>query len=291
MFALSNAPVGVVYGTTHAQTITIVNNDLGGVISFAATNFISAQGSNALINIRRTGGLGNGVNVHFEMSGGTAVPGIDYVNFSQNFTFNAGETNHAITIGLPFNVASTNGSFVNLSLSNPTSGATIGAVSNATLTIRHRTDPGNIPEAGAVFFSAAVDGVTVTNLILVTTNYTAGVFGFNSVVQLSAQQSINPGTSSSQLTEFAFEDLVANSVGVLNFADSSTANGQFSYNVTQGFFGTQFSYTGVPGTGGSVSIDALNITTKTIAGRFNLVVKNSVSLTSHTVVGSFRARW
>ena len=118
-----------------------------------------------------------------------------------------------------------------------------------------------------------------------------GVIYKGAFVDITARKTENSGTVSNKVIELGFQFLKATGVGPVNFPDASTANGAFFYNVTPNFGVTLLAYTGQFGTGGSVNIDVLNIATKTIAGRFNLVVKELLTGIAHTNTGSFRVRW
>ena len=289
--ALSNAPAGTPLGTTHSQAITIVDNDSGGKIEFATNSVAGFQGTNVAVRVIRTGGIAGGVSVPVSLGDGTAIAGIDYVNLSPTVTFNAGETSKTVLIALPFNAASTNGSEIFLTLGPPGGGATLGGLTTALLTIRYQAEPGTVPAAGDVFFKASVDGVTLSNLVLTVTNYFPNLGTGSPFVEITAQKTENSGTVSNKVIELGFQFLKATGVGPVNFPDASTANGVFFYNVTPNFGVTLLAYSGQFGTGGSVNIDVLNPATKTIAGRFNLVVKELLTGFAHTNTGSFRVRW
>ena len=290
-FILSNATGGVPLGTVHAQAITIVDNDLGGVINFATNSVAGFQGTNVTVRIIRTGGVAGGVTVPLTFGGGDAIAGIDYINLSPTLTFNAGETSKTILIALPFNAASTNSRSVFVSLGAPGGWANLGEVATAMLTIRYQAEPGTVPAAGEVFFKASVDGVSLSNLVLTVTNYFPNLGTGSPFVEITAQKTENSGTVSNKVIELGFQFLKATGIGPVNFPDASTANGVFFYNVTPNFGVTLLAYSGQFGTGGSVNIDVLNPATKTIAGRFNLVVKELLTGIAHTNTGSFRVRW
>jgi hypothetical protein len=69
--------------------------------------------------------------VSFSTGGGTAVAGKDYTPTSGTLTFNPGETSHTFTIPILANPAVQPDVTVNITLSNPTGGATIGQTSVA----------------------------------------------------------------------------------------------------------------------------------------------------------------
>ncbi|QYO65804.1 Calx-beta domain-containing protein [Leptolyngbya sp. 7M] len=113
-----------------------------GQIQFSSTSYSTNEGSAATINVIRSAGLDGTVGITVTLTDGTATggaactAGVDYINPGpQTLTFGNG-------VGLQtFNVQTcTDGTLkanetVNLTLSNPTGGATIGTNNPATLTI------------------------------------------------------------------------------------------------------------------------------------------------------------
>ena len=130
------SPVGVQLGTTHAQTITILENDLAGEISFGADVYSASEGgTNAVITLVRRHGLASGVTVDFHTENVTAAEGVDYSNVTQTVTFNAGETNKKVLVPLINNSVITDEKFVLLTLDNPAGGGSVAAPSSVNLII------------------------------------------------------------------------------------------------------------------------------------------------------------
>src|SRR6202008_3930484 len=73
--------------------------------------------------------------VDFATSDGTAFAGIDYVGKSGTLTFTPGLKSTNFTILILDNGVVDSNRTVNISLSNPTGGASLGALTNAVLTI------------------------------------------------------------------------------------------------------------------------------------------------------------
>ena len=278
-FQLSNPQGGVQLGTITNETVTIENDDFAGTVQFSATTYSGTEGSNAVVTITRTGGKAGGVTVTLGMVGISALSGVDFTNKSGAIVFNQGETNKTVLVPLVLDALTEGTETVNMFLTGATGGATLGAQTTATLNIQDKPDPNAVPEVGAVFFNATVNGTAHTGLTITSSSYSQSGVGGNSLLLLTASK----GSSES----FSFGNLVANGTGTVTL-NTSTANGIFQYiNASQLILaGTTYG-----GSGGTVTIDVLNTTTKTITGRYSLVIANSISSAIYTVTGSFRSHW
>ena len=119
--------------------MSIVDNDQGGAIQFSAATYTTTEPlavtSTASITLTRTGtSLASGASVQFATSNGTATAGIDYTATVTTLVFAAGETTKTVPIPILAGGASGDET-VNLTLSNPAGGATLGARTTAVLTI------------------------------------------------------------------------------------------------------------------------------------------------------------
>ena len=123
---------------------TIQNDDIAGALQFAAANYtVNANAGTANITVTRTGGSANNTTINYATSDGTAVSGQDYTGTSGVLTFNAGEVSKTFPIILLNKPGALSSATVNLTLSNPSSGAvnvpgasaTLGAQSTAIMTI------------------------------------------------------------------------------------------------------------------------------------------------------------
>src|SRR4029077_9902940 len=83
----------------------------------------------------RTGGTSGAVSVHYATSDGTATAGSDYTAASGTLTFADGEASKTFTVTILDDTAVEGNETVNLTLSGPTGGATLGTLASATLTI------------------------------------------------------------------------------------------------------------------------------------------------------------
>ncbi len=114
-----------------------------GAFTFASASYqVNEDGLLATIPVLRTGGLsgpnadGSGtVSVQFTASGGTAVPGVNYIPVSDTLSFAPGQTEDDVQIYVLHDSVITPNLSVNLALSNPTPPATDGNQNTAILTI------------------------------------------------------------------------------------------------------------------------------------------------------------
>jgi glucose/arabinose dehydrogenase len=171
---LNNPTGGARLGPLDASTITIVDNDPPGAVRFSAATYTVAEAmAVATITVQRTpGATASAVTVDYAtVPGGTATAGADYLLTSGTLTFNAGETSKTFTVPILNDKLTEPNERVNLALSNPTGGATLGTQSAAVLTI---TDD---DVAGVITFSAPTFTVgenAGSALIKVTRTGTAG---------------------------------------------------------------------------------------------------------------------
>lgn len=288
---LFNPTGGVPLGQATNALVTIVDDDFAGSVQFATNNYYGTEGSNAVITLVRTGGLAGGVSVHLLMNERTAVPGLDFGNKSGFITFAPGQSATNISVPILTDPQTETNETADLILDASTGGLAIGAQRNATLTIRDRQDPASIPEAGPVFFSVAVNGTNVTGLTLSDTNYVdLSAFGLNSALSFKATRLDTAGI----YTGFEFIGLAANGQEIISLPPHSSANGVIKFDRNNTLVAGQpeihaDSYNGDPT--GTVTIDVLNKTTRTVTGRFDFYLADVLAGKMYHVTGSFRVRW
>jgi hypothetical protein len=131
---LSN-PVNAVL--MRAQGIgNIVSGVTPGSLQFSAATY-SVRESRGSVNIviTRAGGSTGSISVHFATSGGTAVPNVAYVPTSGTLSFADGQTSASFPITILDDGVISLGQTVNVVLTSPTGGATLGTQSQAILQI------------------------------------------------------------------------------------------------------------------------------------------------------------
>ncbi|HWT01940.1 MAG TPA: Calx-beta domain-containing protein [Pyrinomonadaceae bacterium] len=189
-------------GGAKTDTDTIaVNVVKAGVLQFAAASYKpGAEGAVATITVKRTNGTNGTVKVDYATMNDTALAGQDYTAKSGTLTFLQGETSKTFT------VASTNDTKVEadetfkVRLSNPTNGATVGALDTSVVTIEDNDVPG-----------ASVNDVTVTEGNSGTRNAT-----FTVTLDEAPQAAVTVNFTTQNQSAIAGHDYVATS-GKLTF--------------------------------------------------------------------------
>ena len=129
-------PVGGLLGSQNTATLTVNDNDAAGVIQFSAANYTVGEAARrATITVTRTGGTASGVGVTYATSDGTATAGLDYTATSGILAFAVNQTTKTFTIPVTNDTTVEGNETINLTLSNPTGGAALGAQNTAQLTI------------------------------------------------------------------------------------------------------------------------------------------------------------
>ena len=154
-------------GTAGAQTsATVTINEIGapGMLQFSAASYsVSENGGAATITVDRIGGTNGAVSVNYATSNGSATDGADYTGASGTLNWADGDaTSKTFTVPILDDNAAEGAETVDLTLSAPTNGATLGTAS-ATLTIDD-FEPGTISVAGgaAISVNEAAGTVTIT---------------------------------------------------------------------------------------------------------------------------------
>ena len=133
---LSNPTGGAVLGVQKTAVLTVIDDDSGGALQFSAVAYRADEtGGSVTITVVRSGGVAGNVTVDYVAANGSAVAGSDYTANSGTLTFTAGDISKTFSILIVDDNAAEGNETVNLTLSNPTGGATLGAVSASVLTI------------------------------------------------------------------------------------------------------------------------------------------------------------
>ena len=181
-----------------------------GSLAFSSPTFTVNENGTPVtaVTVNRTGGSFGEVGATISLSDGTATAGNDYINTSITVTFANGETSKTVTISINNDTVYEPTETVNLTLSNPTNGATLGTQTTAVLNLID-----NDAVAGVLSFSNATYNINEngTPVTQVTINRTGGSDG-----AISTQILLTNGTAT------AGSDYVATPITV-NFANGETS--------------------------------------------------------------------
>jgi subtilisin family serine protease len=133
---LSNPTGGAALGSPSVAVLTIKNDDKAGKLSFKSGSYqVNEVAGMATITVSRSGGQAGGVTVDYSTSDGTATSDLDYKSTFGTLTFAAGETSRTFTVSVVNDGLVEGKETINLLLSNPTGGATLGNRTSAILTV------------------------------------------------------------------------------------------------------------------------------------------------------------
>lgn len=137
---LSNA-TGAALGTPGSVTVTILDDDetqqSPGALSFVGGSFqVSESAASAQVSVQRTGGSNSAVSVQVSTADGSATAGQDYTAVDSTLNWADGDAApKSFAVPILGDALPEPNETVNLSLSSPAGGATLGNPSNATLTV------------------------------------------------------------------------------------------------------------------------------------------------------------
>lgn len=159
------------YSNTRCVTVTgnALPPPLPGSIQFGAPTYaIGENGMTATITVTRMNGTAGGVTVDYTTADGSGTAGSDYTAATGSLTFGPDEASKEFTIVITDDATDEEDETVNLTLSNPTGGATLGAPFEAILTIidnEGSAAPGTLQFSSATYSEAENTGnatITVT---------------------------------------------------------------------------------------------------------------------------------
>src|SRR5262249_47263729 len=139
--ALTGPTGGAALGSQPSAQVIIRDDDTS--FSFSSANYTAVEtsdfftsGTNVTITVIRQGGTNGFVTVDFGTADGTATEAtFDYFGTSGTLSFPDGVTSNSFTVFVFDDTEVEGNETVNLSLSNPSPGTTLGSQPTATLTI------------------------------------------------------------------------------------------------------------------------------------------------------------
>jgi Calx-beta domain/PA14 domain/RTX calcium-binding nonapeptide repeat (4 copies) len=162
--------IAIIEGVTGLDINSGVFVEVQDEIAFSATNYkvLEDGTTQAAINLTRTFGNIGEVRVTLNLDNGTAIAGEDYNNTPIEVIFAQGEMSKTIYVPLTDDTVFEGNETINLSITNPTNGATIGAQSTAILTIS---------EEPVIAFDAANYSVSEDGTAQITVTRTSSIDG------------------------------------------------------------------------------------------------------------------
>jgi hypothetical protein len=123
-------------GSPGEAVLTIADNDVAGKVEFGTPAYsVGETGRTVTITVTRMGGTASDVTVEYATSDGTAKEGTNYTAASGTLSFGQGQTSQTFSVAiLDDGVAGPNRT-VDLTLSNPRGGASLGTRTTAVLWI------------------------------------------------------------------------------------------------------------------------------------------------------------
>ena len=165
--ATGTSNISVTLGGVSGSTVMTVSASAGQIEFSAPTYGVAEDAGIVTITATRTGGSSGAVSAHYATSDGTGKAGIDYTAVSNTLSWADGDAaSKTFTITI-LDVPRIEGDeTLNLSLSAPGGGASLGTPSTATLTIRDV--PAVVQFASGTFTTNVTDGST--QILLTRTN-------------------------------------------------------------------------------------------------------------------------
>jgi len=145
---LSSPTGGASVGSPGTATVSIADNDTAtpppGTLQFSSATYqVAESGGSIQITVRRLNGSGGAVSVSYATSNGTASAGADYTGTSGTLSWPDGDTSDkTFSVSIATDGLSENSETVNLALTAPGGGATLGSPASSVLTITDSTPGG-----------------------------------------------------------------------------------------------------------------------------------------------------
>ncbi|MBW4497921.1 MAG: hypothetical protein KME26_33655 [Oscillatoria princeps RMCB-10] len=221
--ALTNPTSGATIGAQNTATLTILDNDIS--LQFSEPAFSVTEGTPAAeITITRTGVLDTAVSASITLSNGTATSASDYSNTPIEVNFAPGETARTVTVPIADDATVEGSETVNLTLVNPTGGATVGAQNTATLTIN---------DIGLQFSAPTFSGTEGAPVAQVTVTRT-GVLdnAVSATIALTNGTAISPGDYSSTPIQVNFAAGETSQTVAIPIVDDASVEAAETVNLT-----------------------------------------------------------
>jgi hypothetical protein len=218
--SISSPTGGAVLGAQSTAVLDINENDAQPTVQFGFLSGSAGEGLTFSAQVSRTGALGNAIGVSFATSDGTATggaactAGVDYITTSGTLSWAANDPAFkAFNVVLCDDSVIESGETINLTLSSPTGGATLGSTSSVVLTI---TDNDSTVQFSSATYSQSETGPTAT----ITVTRTGTTTGFGATVNYAT---VAGGTATGGASCGGSVDYV-NTSGTLTFTNTGAGN-------------------------------------------------------------------
>jgi hypothetical protein len=139
---LSAATGNATLGTLSTGTVTLTSDELPTPLSISPTaTSVTEAATTVTFTVSRETALGYTGTVAYATSNGTATAGTDYTAASGTLTFGAAELSKTFTVSLLHDTTVEANETVNVMLSNPTGGLSLGTASSSGITILDNDTP------------------------------------------------------------------------------------------------------------------------------------------------------
>ena len=167
--SLGNVTGGAILGAQSTATLTILNDDTiqPGTLAFSNSQYSVNEDGTAIntVTVVRTGGSDGEVSVTLIPSNGTATASSDYTDTPITVTFANGETSKVVTIPINNDALYEPTETINLTLTNPTNGATLGTQATSLLSILENDNDVQL-NFSDINYTVKEDGTAVTEILV-----------------------------------------------------------------------------------------------------------------------------
>ncbi len=134
---LYNPTGGATLGSITNAIISIVNNNYiyGNIVLSTNRYVVQESSSNAVVTVLRRNGTAGVVQVDYQTSDGGAVAGVDYTASRGTLTFTNGEASKTFIVPIINDSAVEGSEAINITLTNPKDGATLGRPRNGVILV------------------------------------------------------------------------------------------------------------------------------------------------------------
>ena len=228
-------PTNTIIGVPGSATLQIYDSES----SFTFTTnsyFISESNTSASITVERRGNTNAAAFVSFSTTSGSAVAGLDFVNTNGTVSFTPGQTVTNFFVRILRNTQATGDRSLNLTLSAPPVGASLGPIVLASLTIQDMDVAVGFSAANYTTNESAIGAVITVvrsgatnsqlSVVYATSDGSATSAGLNpNYFSASGTLTFLPGQVSTNFTVFLFDNAVAQGDVTVNLTLSNPAGG------------------------------------------------------------------